>query len=64
MGDDLDVRSGDVRVFLNEVSAKNASKEFGRGDRVLFSFDIDGILHGVGSYYHAIICFGVPVYCQ
>jgi hypothetical protein len=41
------------------VSAENAGEELGRGDWVLLCLDIDGILHGVGSYNHTVVCLGV-----
>jgi hypothetical protein len=57
--DNFDVRSGQVRVCFDEMSAENAAKELGRGDGVLLRLDVDGVLHRVCSNNHAVVCLGV-----
>ena len=49
----------DMLVGINEMSRNNRGEQLGRGDRVLLCHDVDGLLHGVSSYHHAVIGFGV-----
>ncbi len=59
MSDDLDMSNMDVSVGFNEVCSEDRGEEFGRGDWVLFGYDICSILHGVCCDYNAVVCFGV-----
>jgi hypothetical protein len=63
VGDHLDVRGADVGVGLDEVGAEDGGEEFGGCDGVFFGFDIDGVLHRVGGYYGAVVCFRVSRPC-
>ena len=63
MCNNLDIRGSDVRVGFDEVGSEDRGEELGRGDGVFFRFDVDGILHGVGGYDHAVVGFGVAVNC-
>jgi hypothetical protein len=44
----LNVRSVDVGVLLDEVGSEDGCEELGRRDWVLFGEDIAGLLLGVG----------------
>lgn len=59
VGDDVDVRSVDVGVFLDEVSAQDGSKELWRSDGILLGEDIDGVLDRVCGYDNAVVGRGV-----
>lgn len=48
-------------IGFDEVGSEDGGEELGRGDRVFFCFDIDGVLHGVGGYDYAVVSFGVTV---
>ena len=61
MCDDLNVRSCDMGIGFDEVGSEDGGEELGRGDRVFFCFDVDGVLHGVGGYDYAVVGFGVTV---
>ncbi len=63
MGNDLDVCCREVGVCLDKVCAKDAGKEFGRCDWILFGFDVDSVLHRIGSYDDAVVCVGVSGSC-
>ena len=59
MCDYLDVGCCDVRVGLDEVGPEDGGEKLGGCNGVFFGFDVDGVFHGVGSYYYAVVCFGV-----
>ena len=64
MGDHLDPGRMDMFVGVNEMGSNDCSKKLRRGDRMLLSHDIDGVLHGICRHDDAIICFGVSVSFQ
>lgn len=63
MCDNLNVRSGEVGVGFDEVGAEDAGEKFRRSDWVFFGLNVDGVLHRVGGYYDAVVCFGVSRAC-
>lgn len=63
MCDHLDVCSGEMRVGFDEVGAEDAGEELRRSDWVFLGFDVDSILHRIGCYYDAVVCFGVSGAC-
>lgn len=61
VGDDADVRDGDVGVAGEEVLAEDGAKELWRIDGVLLGGDVDGVLDRVGRNDAAVVGLGVAV---
>jgi len=61
VGDDVDMGSVDVAVFLDEVRPDDRPEDFGGCDGVLFGEDEDCVFDGVCGDDDAVIGFGVSI---
>lgn len=59
----LDMCDMDVAVSVDEVLAKNGSKELRRVDRVLLCKYVDGLLLGIGCDDGGVVCLCVAADC-
>lgn len=61
VGDNLDLRTMDVAVAIDEVVANDCAEQLRGSHRVLLGEDVDGVLDRVGCDDNAVVGLGVAV---